>query len=343
MSLYGRFKARFAIRPVSLSGGVFPIFFVHIPKTAGTSFRFGFEKYALRQEGLLFDYGEQAQRTSDFIRDTYKRSDPWQVCKRVRDRSVDMLAGHVAARKYVHAFGVASTITFLRDPLQRVFSEYQHACRHNGYQKDFAFFYRNPRNQNRQSQLLRGVMPDALGFVGITERYQESLAGINVMLGTRLAESERNTGREDITRRYEFAAEVEAELLALNAEDIELYQRFDRQLTARLALWEGGHDYIHGRVVSCDARSVSGWAWAAAYNGAPADQPVELELLCNGQVIQRMVAKEPRQDVMMLSPPRAGYVGFSCLHDCQAGDVLSCRVAGSGQLLVPESIIVPSS
>lgn len=343
MSVSRRLKGRLLKRPVSLSGGVFPILFVHIPKTAGTSFRLGFEQYVGNQERLLFDYGEHANKTSDFIREMLKTGDFWPLCKRVREHSFDMLAGHLPAKNYVHMFGVSSSVTFLRDPVQRVISEYQHARRHNGYQKDFEAFIRNPRNQNKQSRLLRGVVPDALGFIGITERYGESLAGINEMLGIAIPESVSNKGRENIAEPYVLAADVRDELEALNRADIRLYNKFDELLSIRKRLSQSNHRYVHGRIVRCDSRTVSGWAWFTPRDGAPADAPVELELFRNGCFVQLLVAKEPRGDLEMLTPPRGGYVGFSCHHEGKVGDVLSFRVADSGQLLSPETVVVPSS
>jgi hypothetical protein len=296
-----------------------------------------------KEDRALFDYGIHAGKTSPAILRMCEANDPWQIFKLVSEHSIDLLAGHVPAKKYVHMFGVANTVTFLRDPMQRVYSEYQHARRINGYRKDFAHFFRSPHNQNRQSKLLQGVVPEALGFVGITERYSESLTAVNEMLGIGIPEIQSNQGRQNLAEFYEFSGETEDELRWLNRQDIHLYEKFDRILSLRTDLRARGLSFVHGRLVKVDPKMVSGWAWFAPLDGISADEPVELELMRNDRVVQTMVAKQYRGGMSMLSPPRAGYVGFSCHHDGKAGDVLSCRVAGSGQVLSPDSVVVPSS
>ena len=99
-----------------------PIFFVHIPKTAGTSFRKSAEFY-FGSDKVIYDYSTKSPETSELVNNSiYEDKDPFFFSELVHEQLVEFLSGHVPAVKYVHLFGVGQTVTFLRDPIQRVMS-----------------------------------------------------------------------------------------------------------------------------------------------------------------------------------------------------------------------------
>lgn len=317
-----------------------PLFFVHVPKTAGTSFRAGVEK-VLHPDFIRFDYGPSAPKTSSLIRAVYEGADPLSVIRAMRGGKVAFLAGHVAARKYVGAFGCDRTFTLLRDPIQRVVSEYEHARRVNGFEKSFEHFFRNPIHQNRQAKLLATLDPAMLGLVGVTERFDESIGLFRAVFGLSVPIEEMNTARDDLHVPYPLAEDVLEELRELNQKDLMLYERFDTILSERLEMRKLGKRYVQGAVTELTRSRITGWAWFAPEVGRQNNSPVALEMVQAGKVLRSFEARQLRADLCSLSPPRLGYIGFAFEHGLKAGDSFHLRVAETGQVLQPECLVVP--
>lgn len=198
------------------------IVFVHIPKTAGTSFRAGLTRAAGRRRVLL-DYGPD-QVTSPELREIWP--DPARA-DRLRNHLPEaphglLLMGHFPARRYWNSFNPDSFVTFVREPVARVISEYNHKVTLEGHQGDLVSFVRRPELRNRLTRYI-GEHWRRFGFIGLAEEYEASLAGLSAHLGLELAAERQNLGR------YvpELAAGVDAATLGLiaelNAADVALY------------------------------------------------------------------------------------------------------------------------
>lgn len=306
------------------------LFFIHIPKTAGTSFRKSAEQLFTKAY-TLYDYSPKSSETSSLILETvYKESDLFSLQQQLNDFDIQFLSGHVPATKYIHVFGVQNAVTFLRDPVQRIFSEYHHFVRNNDYKDDFKSFYTKPQFINRQSKMLQGVPLKALGFVGLTEDYAASLLGINRQFKLELANLELNMGRNNKQTPYELDKETLAEVQSLNQADIALYQKACALFTERQALEQQGLPFVHGDIQQHTVKSVTGWAFNSQH-----DQPVVIHILHNGKQVGASKASDLRPGMLRLGLPRHGYVGFhfNFEHPCQSGDTISCQVAETGQLL----------
>jgi hypothetical protein len=206
--------------------------FVHIPKTAGTSFRVA-AAAAWGGDAVLLDYAADSPNTSDLVREkVYETPDPEGFAAAVHRNGIRMISGHMRADKYLDLCGAANTVVFLREPLQRLMSEYHHFVEHHGFGGGFRDFYRWPEMIDRQLAYLAGLPLSDLGFVGLTERYPESLARFNRRYGTNLIALRVNRGRPSAERNWELPAEHEAELRELNAGDLALYRQ-------ALALFDG--------------------------------------------------------------------------------------------------------
>ncbi len=215
------------------------------------------------------------------------------------------LSGHVPAVRYVHVFGAARTVTFLRDPIQRAASEYHHFMRHHGYEGDFPSFYRRPQFVNRLSKVLARMPLEAFGFVGLTEDYEVSLELLNSQFDTRIQNSVLNVGREDNSKAYEIPADQLKELKSLNRQDMLLYEHGVKLLEERKRLASKQLPFVHGALQAVNDQSVQGWAWFAG-----SSEPVELEIQVDGVRVGRVNARELRPGLLPYSPPRNGYVGF---------------------------------
>lgn len=305
-----------------------PLFFVHIPKTAGTSFRIGAEQY-FRKENIVYDYGKDSDTTSEIARQHLYASTPdfWAFGRACAAGDASLVGGHVGISKFVSLFGVANTITFLREPLERMASEYEHFVRNYGYKGSFQDFYSRPVMHNRQNKILHGVDIEAIGMLGLTERYKESLKVLNARYGIAIPLREDNRGRRALRERHELSEEDMAEFKQLNTRDFELYKRVVALVEARLAMFDAGKPWAHARLVETSASRVAGWAW---WSGG-SDEPVEVEIWINEELADTVLALERRPGLCHLRPPRGGYVGFHLPVELQWGDKVRCRVAGTGQ------------
>lgn len=305
-----------------------PLFFVHIPKTAGTSFRLGTEQF-FKKTYIAYDYGKGSAETSDIVQNYLYRSpaDFWQFGQACLRQETAMVGGHVNAGRFVSLFGVGQTLTFIRDPLQRMASEYAHFVRHYGYRGSFHDFYSRPGMHNRQSKILHGVDLEAIGFVGLTERYAESLKMLNAHFGIDISQREDNRGKKSLEAVHEISAEDEAEFKHLNKQDIALYQRTVELFDARYRWFQEGTPWAHARLVEAGVQRVAGWAWWAEQG----DDPVQVEIWVNGECLDTVSAVELRPGLCRLRPPRGGYIGFHLPVKLSPGDRVQCRVAGTEQ------------
>lgn len=314
-----------------------PLYFVHIPKTAGTSFRKACETFfGLRH--VVYDYADDSNETSPFILDIMYgdgNGDRLNFLKHFESRDAKFLSGHVHADKYLHLFGAANTVVFLRDPVQRTVSEYQHFVRHNKYDGDLKSFYTQPRYINRQSRLLQGAPLEALGFVGLTEDYHNSLEQINHCYGVDIQPVELNRGRTKKQDAYKLSDEVIKEIEGLNEKDLVLYDTAKSILKTRTELFKSGSPYVHSEIQGINQNTVRGWAWYTT-----CESPVDIKILVNEKVDGVLFAKDLRPGLLRLSPPRKGYVGFHYNFSKQlaTGDVVECVVAATGQSLGQRTI-----
>lgn len=312
-----------------------PIFFVHIPKTAGTSFRKAAESF-LGSQNVLYDYSPSSEETSELVdRWVYKEKDLLGFYRALCKANVSFLSGHVNANKFVYLFGVRQTVTFVRDPVQRVVSEYQHFVRHHGYEGDFPSFYRKPQFANRQSKILQGVPLEAVGLLGLNEEYEDSLTILNYRYTLNVQSVDMNIGRKNKATSYELPKEQLNELVDLNEQDIRLYHKAVHLFNQRKALFDDGKGYVHGAVQQMSDKSVSGWAWYEK-----GDASVDLDILVNGTYITTLDSKDLRPAFLRLGLPRLGYVGFH--YDFETplakGSIVEVVASETGQLLDKRTI-----
>ncbi|ROQ20060.1 sulfotransferase family protein [Marinimicrobium koreense] len=313
-----------------------PIYFVHIPKTAGTSFRVASLKY-YGKRSIVCDYGESAPETSDLVKQyAYQNRDYWKLFEQIKRDGSAMLGGHVSILKYVTGLGVANTVVFFRDPLQRMYSEYQHLVRHKKIGGTFRDFFSRSVYVNVFSRKLENVPVEAVGLLGLTEAYGESLSVFNRTFDSDLRELEENKGRKALDQTHQINQDDIEYFLELNDKDIAFYSHVRSLFEQRLAFHNSNLAYAHAKLTSVTTKKISGWAWWA---GDQTD-PVDVVVRVNGHPVDTVKATALKPQLLRFNPPRAGYVGFSSDVSIEAGDKVDCIVKKTGQVfpLTPEVV-----
>lgn len=319
-----------------------PVFFVHIPKTAGTSFRLGAEDY-FPPSSIEYDYGYKSPNTTRLVKElVYERKkDFWEFGKHVVESRKCMVGGHVNINRFLPFLGVENTVSFLRDPLRRMYSEYSHFVRHYEYKGSFHDFYSRPMMHNRQSKMLQGVDLEAIGFLGITENYNESLEMLNNRYSLNILQRKDNRDKSRIRKGGDVSSEDVNEFSRLNKRDIAVYKNVHELFDYRYSFFKKNLAWVHARLVEAKPGRIAGWAW---WEG-DCDDPVEIEVWANGEYLDTVSAVEFRPALCRHLPPRGGYVGFHLPVKLAVGDKVQCRVASTGQLFPvnPRSVVKPEA
>ncbi len=222
-------------QPRPTGNGLPELISVHIPKTAGTSFRLFLERL----------YGPQ-------FRPMYseEETDPDLAAVFEFSPETRCLHGHIQATAFARQFPNALRITWLREPVQRIVSSYHQYLRHpesecrcsvsqrmrrEGW--SLLEFAGTPEIRNQQTWYLDALPWDQFLFIGITERYEESLRLLCHLLGVAPPQSIAavNTNpAKDVAQRYVLTDGQRKQMEFLYAEDLEFYRyatsRLDRQL-----------------------------------------------------------------------------------------------------------------
>lgn len=220
---------------------------VHIPKTAGTSLRLGLEQSLGTR--LLLDYEDRPlARTPE---DTARRersaatvaADPARLL-----RDYDAVHGHFIASKYLPLGDAARFAVFLREPVARTLSQYRHWHRAPNAPNPIARRIRDgeigpgdlaelPEYRRIYADFLGGIDLDRFAFVGLAERYEDSLALFRSMFGIALPILHENPAAPD-AHGVDLPADEIARVKAAQADNALMYdharRRFDALCTAYL-------------------------------------------------------------------------------------------------------------
>ena len=182
--------------------------FLHIPKTGGTSFRRSVEQ----------------SFSSKLCTYYYSFNRPVEQC--------EALYGHFRVDEMMEKFPGAKLITFIREPVQQMISNYSHYLRSQSTSFEPGIGILPPNlgfvefcqfTSNYQSRFLGDIPIEAFDYVGMVENYRGSIEQLNKGLKLTL---NPNISKENVaTNRYQ---PTEQELLAIVdyiQKDIELYTK----------------------------------------------------------------------------------------------------------------------
>jgi hypothetical protein len=195
---------------------------IHIPKCAGTSFHLALR--AVYGDRLQLNYGGAFHRG---------QAEAWAV-----PANVECIHGHFLADTFVGRFPSARLVTWVRDPIERVVSNYHHCLRAPDLRDDCCRRLHEERltlvefaeldwMRNTMARYLAGRAVTDFAGVGIAECFDESLAMFRRELGWNQpipAVPPANTNPGRLTPVYDLDAATRRRLTDLNAADLVLYQ-----------------------------------------------------------------------------------------------------------------------
>ena len=304
--------------------------FVHLPKTAGTSFRDSLEE--VFTHGLYCDYGAEEQTTDRVVLDyIYQRQDFFGFGNYLAQQdALVCMSGHYPIRRYGAFFKIKNIMLFLRNPVQRVISQYEHKRRLEGYTGTIQEFSAMPEHMNIQSRNIGRAPVTLIGFVGLQEFYSESLQLLNRQFGFQIKESFLNINKEQFSVKYKLDPEVTAVIRENNRSDLILYKAFKQEFLQRYELFKLGKPYMHGAITHINKHHVVGWVIDHFSN-----EPLEVNIIINDELVSTVRANVYRPDLREWNIGRQAYVGFEYFSEKKLGseDKVECIVVENQQKL----------
>lgn len=289
----------------ALASSASPIFYVHIPKTAGTSFKYAVEQY-FGSSSVVKNYGPKSVETHAIVRSDIKAPDFFKLKTLLNNEKSEIYLGHVNVLPTARVFPARSIFTLLRHPVSQVLSHYNHYQRWYGYSDTIEKFVETPGFKNIQSRMLARFPKNLLGLIGITEHYQDSLDLFNYHFKTEIDVHEKNINDQKVI------SEIDTELQALiekhNSDDLALYHESLVQFGQRLELMKKGKEWCHAICDKVESTSIEGIAFWSKN-----DAPVELVLYVEGIEASTFLANLYMARFLQYNLSRCGHVGFRCL------------------------------
>jgi hypothetical protein len=285
----------------------FPLFFIHIPKTAGSSFRVAAEQY-FGPDATYFDYGLGSKETHpDIVKYEYELKDRYLAAKCFKN-SAKFLSGHVIYPKYGPFFNTKSVVSFVRDPAQQVRSHYEHFSRLHGYKGSFESFICENRFCNMQSKALNGIWNDAIGFIGITERYNESLVVFNQYYGTDIQALDINKNSSKSSSAYVLNNEELALIRKMNPQDFVLYEYASKRFELHKRLLDEGLPLIRFGELQVASKDVGKQfnIWACCFES---EECLKANIVLDGNTVDEIKMSDYRPFAAERNIHRNGYIG----------------------------------
>ena len=210
---------------------------VHLPKTAGSSFRNSLASHF--GDSMLLDYLDRPTNQSPVVRNlsSLKAS----VVLRNKYRAHDLLCihGHFMPLKYrwLSVHGKKNFVVWLRDPIERVASHYYYwirdydpktagSLRRRVVEERWSLerFCFSSEMKNIYSSFFWGFPVSSFDFIGITENYESDLNYFAAnILGSELPVSEVNLNPRKTTDRYIEDEYLRSSLEKFHLKDMKLY------------------------------------------------------------------------------------------------------------------------
>lgn len=303
------------------------ILFIHIPKTAGTSFRTAAKDY-FGEKNTFFDYSPQSPETSDLIlKNIYQEKDHFSFYTNRMKHDNSFLSGHFHLSKYAYLYNAIEIVSFVRNPITQVLSHYNHHKNYYGYQKDLESFIHEKRFRNLQSRLLDHMPVALIGFIGLTEEYSTSMKIFNHQYHTNLEYRYINQKSKGSLEKDDIDDRIIEKIINLNSEDMKLYEKFKKIFNIQKGLYEKNLPFTYGMIQNKNKNTISGIAYQRN-----TDIPIEIDIYNDKNYLDTVSARNLRAGMINKNLPRKGFVGFDykCKNSKYNG-TLYAYVKGTGQ------------
>ncbi len=304
-------------------------FFVHIPKTAGTSFRIALQQNPIVR--MLYDYGDRSSESSSELKEVRAR-------ELLPDHPVfhlgkyNFLCGHVNYQRYAQCVREENVISIVRNPVERIVSEYQHLKRHGGLTASFEEFSSSAKQQNKQWRLLKGLKIDQGALIGLTSHYKFFIELFSNTLKLPVqAISINNAPLSDTEERFNITPEAIKAAYQYNKKDMSFFfnlvQRFAESI-AKVGYRTIPDDNTTWNCRIDNGKRVMGWL-ACGHNDC-----FFIVIGVNGESRVVVSLDQPRQDLIDKGLSDNAVCGFSyplALLGISQGDRITVEVLGSAK------------
>ena len=280
-----------------------PAVFVHLPKTAGTSFRNALEKHF----NVVNDYGVDAAETTAQIRElAYGESADLYKLQQWFLNENAWLCGHYPLIKYSNFARVDRLVTFVREPVSQIISHYNHFKNHKDYNGDLESFVKNPSFRNLQARMLANVPLGLIGHVGITKSYQESVDLVNHHLKMNLPVLTSNASKHKVLSTDSISEQQHQVIKNHNGRELALYKHCVWLHESRYKLFKEGKPWVYGFAAINPNNVLHGVAF---YDDN--DDVVELSIVIDNKVVATVIAEHLHHGHGGLIFPRNRYVAYN--------------------------------
>lgn len=303
------------------------LFFVHIPKTAGSSFRASFEKSSV----TLKDYGNNSNSTSkDVQANVHDNKDFYALKTKLNQHKHAWLVGHVHLAKYIDFVPVTNTISFVREPLEQVLSHYNHYVKHHDFTGDLSAFLDKPFAKNLQSKFVDFMPLGLVGCLGLTEHYDESLSLINTQYALALPPKKINVNKTKQFTEDLLDSVLKDKFKKHNQQDIAMYEEAKYLHSQRVILSKESKSWTYG----CAAINQHNRLQGCAYQ-YQSDEAISLHIRINDEFFIEVIAKDFYGAFVRANFPRDRYIGFNIAlpKNISSEDIVDIYVEETGQKL----------
>jgi len=308
--------------------------FIHIPKTAGTSFRQALED----NYPVLRDYGGKSAETSALIKSfIYEQKSPLSLKTGFKEMQDTWLTGHIYLNKYSNFVSARHIISFVRDPIERVISHYNHSVLHNGFEGDIDTFLQTYQAANYQKKHLNPLPLGLIGYVGLTDRYEESIQLINDYYGLNLTVKNANVNNNQVIKKAVISEDLRKQISDLNNIDIATVKHAKLLHKQRIALIEKNKQWVYSHFTINAQNILVGCAYYSH-----SSEPVCIDVFCNEEKITTVCAEGFYGHFPKVNFPRERYIGINLplIKQVKKGDKLTLFAKETGQQLTFNPLLV---
>lgn len=207
---------------------------VHLRKCGGTTLSTSLQSHFGTR--LILDYGDEVG--SSWPSSLKKRAESAHEVRLNHENistTFDAVHGHFDPEKYSCLKRDRQLISFVREPVERVLSNYfylkrtvarEHPDHYVVGKLGFTLeeYVKYPDAQNVQTRGLGRIPLDTYAFLGITEMLNDSILKLNTRLELNLSVGDGENVNPAADREYEIPASMRDLIVRCNSRDVELYE-----------------------------------------------------------------------------------------------------------------------